>query len=186
MQCTDYSSEADSGIAYSTEADRQALADQSGRVHSATAAGNSGDLHDACTKGWKIGHCNGRVGTVTAGGPGNAEFGSLVDYNFNDDGFNEYLRAANVEFVDDQHQRAHHLRRRIDDKCIGLRIGPDTDRSGCRSGGRLASGSLHLGGEMLLQLGCECFCVGVAQIAYLRIATVLEWRVEMCNQRTES
>ena len=43
------------------------------------------------------------------GGPVDAELGVLVDVDLDDDGLHQHLRAADVELVDDVHQRAHDL-----------------------------------------------------------------------------
>ena len=52
--------------------------------------------------------------------PVDAELDGLVGRHLDDDRLDQHLRAADVELVDDRHQRPHHLGRRGDDQGVGL------------------------------------------------------------------
>ena len=65
--------------------------------------------------------------SVSADDPVDAQVDRLVGRHLDQDRLHQHLRAADVEPVDDGHDRAHHLRRRGDDQRVGLRLGPDRD-----------------------------------------------------------
>ena len=160
------------------------------------AQGGGGQIDDAGAGAGQIDDA-GRHGAAALAEqqPLHAEVGALVDVDFDDDGFDLDLRAADIELVDHAHQRLHDLGRRRDDQRIGGDIRPDGDagidigRAAARGGrsltGRRAALRLGRGGGLSLELVGDLFGVGIAQIAHLDIAAGGHGRVHVEDQRLE-
>ena len=128
-------------------------------------------------------------------GPVHAELGVLVHVDVDDDGFDEHLHAADVEFVDHAHERAHDLGGRGDDQRVGLRLRPDGGGAigaggdaarGATARRRRAGGDGHGRADLFLELGGDLFRVGELQVTNLRVAAAFERRVEMRDQRLDA
>ena len=136
---------------------------------------------------------------VGEGRPVDAELGVLVDVDLGDDGLDQHLRAADVELVDDVHDRAHELRRRGDDQRV---VGADPPtpwrcarpppaprrrrrrRRPCGAG--RARGRLRDAGHLLLELRGDLLGVRVVQVAHARVAAGLERGVQVRDQRADA
>jgi len=106
------------------------------------------------------------------------------------DRFDLNLIAANVELVDDRVDLPHDLRRRRDDERVVLRVRPDAHAAfglrclaACLTARRRG---LHKALDLLFELGRERFRIGVFEIAHLRVAALLERRVEMRDERAHA
>ena len=81
--------------------DGAARADQPRRIHYA-ATRCAAELHDATQEVGEVREGDRRIlALCIAGGDGHAQFVLAVDDDFHDDGFDEYLRPADVELVDE-------------------------------------------------------------------------------------
>ena len=150
------------------------------------------ELDNALSEGREVGGGQRVVAAFVQCCPRNAELGRSIRDDLNDDGLDQYLGAPDIELVDDGHGRAHHLWRGRQNERIGLRVRPDAHvgqarASACGSAtgcaGRSASLLLR---KVLLQFGCEFFCVCVAQITNLGVATVFQRRIEVRDQSAQA
>ena len=93
---------ADAGIRDSSDTESAAFAEEGSRVgrYVGTAKG-AGNLRDTRTEGRKVRYADRAVAGGICNCPGDAKLRYLIGNHFDDHGFDQNLRPANIELVDD-------------------------------------------------------------------------------------
>ena len=118
--------------------------------------------------------------------PVHAELGGLVGVDLDDDRLDQHLRAADVELSMTLISERIVLGGAVmtsalvsgSAQMVVLLVG---DRRRRRAGGAPAAAAGA--GDLFLELGGDLLGIGVAQVAHLRVAAVVERRVEVGDQR---
>ena len=171
LQCSDYRCKAEPTVGQPSNRAGDARRD----CYSSVCRGGRSEIGHTAWNDGKIG--GGRAVIFIEDRPGDAELGRFVHPNLDDDGFDQDLRTADIEAVDNAHHRPHGLWRCGQHQGVGLFVSPYRDIDStpvclCAS----------CCGVLRTEFGGEFFCARIAQVAHPGVATLLERRIQMRDQ----